>query len=133
MKLATEPEKLLLARHVLLSCHLQRLFFFATDAFQRNRSQPIAPELDVLRDLSWRIDHLGRVEDGMTADEGGEFRVGSEAVRRAGFDLLPVSLMTGRQGLAHARRAIANPHVAVAAARIAELGKALVFRGDDKV
>ena len=52
--------------------HLQRRFFFATDAFQRNRSQPIAPEPDVLLHLSWRIDHFGRVEDGITADEGGE-------------------------------------------------------------
>jgi hypothetical protein len=47
------------ARHVLLSRNFQRPFFVATDGLQRNRSQPIAPALDVLLNLRGELTSLG--------------------------------------------------------------------------
>lgn len=70
----------MLTRLVLLPRTLQRTLFFATNGFQRDRSQSVSPLLDVRLNLSWRIDHLGRVEDRMTADESGELGVGSEFI-----------------------------------------------------
>jgi hypothetical protein len=69
----------------------------------------------------------------MTADESGALGGGSEVIGCVGVALMPVSVVTGRQGLATARWAVASPQIAVAAARVAERGNASVFLGDDEV
>jgi len=51
-------EKGMFIRFILLACPLERACFFAPQGFERNRAQPIAPSLDILVNLSWRIDYL---------------------------------------------------------------------------
>jgi len=48
-----------------------------------------------------------------------------------GLQLVPVCILTGRNGLAYARQPIAEPDVAGLTAGVAELGKATVLLRDD--
>jgi hypothetical protein len=47
------------------------------------------------------------------------------------LNFIPVGIMARRKGLAYARRAVTQPDIAIAFARIAELGEPPVFKSFD--
>ena len=49
-----------------------------------------------------------------------------------GLQLLPVCILTRRNGLADTRHPVAQPDIACLTARVAELGEATVLLGDDE-
>jgi hypothetical protein len=69
----------------------------------------------------------------MTAEESVEFGVGSAAIRRVGLDPMPIGVVTGGKGLADPRRAVTYADVGITSTRIAELGQASMFSGDDNL
>ena len=101
--------------------------------FDRERPQLMTFDLDILCDAPWRMNDFRRIEDGRAPGDGGQCCRRSHRVGGVSLQMEPMGIALRGEGLPDTRRAIAQPNIAVTSAGIAELGKAPVLVGHDKI
>jgi hypothetical protein len=102
-------------------------FLFPIQLFPGEGAKLIAQEPNLFLHAPWRVHHFGRIEDRITAYESGKRGLVHRLRRAVGFQARPVGIIPRREGFPDARGAVTDPNIAVASARIAELGEASVF------
>src|SRR5262249_30300448 len=93
------------------------------EQFAKTAAEPV----DVSFDLAWRIHHLWRVEDAVTANDLPKFRRRLLGVGLVILDEVPGSIVTSGECLTDSGGAVAQPDVAVAATGVAELAEPAVL------
>ena len=105
---------------------------FRTDRLEHQRVHPPARRGDVVLDLPRGVHDRRGVENAAIARHLVGPKDPAIGVRVGERDPVPIGIVTGRERLADSRGSIAEPNVAVAAARIAELDEAPILPRLDK-
>ena len=105
--------------------------FVSPYSFDYGIMQQAAGLADGMLQMAWRADNRRSVEDNSAFTYLLEERLGLGLMVPICLDFIPVGIMAGRNGFAHPRRAITQPDIAIAFARIAEFGEPPVFKSFD--